>query len=91
MIIDAIIAWALDIVIWIASLFQGFHMPLWLYSVMDMARNLLYTFANFGAWVDWLFLLACVGAVTAVYIAGFVFRLVRAILAHVPFVGGSGA
>lgn len=46
--------------------------------------------ASLGAWIPWGVLGVCMPIVIGTYIICLVIRLARAVVAHVPFVGGAG-
>jgi len=46
--------------------------------------------ASTSAWVPWGTLAVCLPIVAALYAGSFTVKLLRAIAAHIPFIGGAG-
>ena len=46
--------------------------------------------ASTSSWVPWGTLGVCLAIVTTLYVASFTIKLLRAIAAHIPFIGGAG-
>lgn len=46
--------------------------------------------ASMGVWIPWGVIGICMGIIGPLYTAALVFKLARAVLAHVPLVGGNG-
>jgi len=82
---------AMDFAIWIASLFPEWEVPVWMEDTRGAMVTFLESSVGLGVWVDWSALGICLTAVGVAYVAGLTIRLIRAILAHVPQFGGSGA
>jgi len=76
---------------WIASLFPtDFEVPPFLANLDTMINDLLEGLTGIGAWVDWVFIIATVSVVIGVWLLAFGVKIIRAIVAHAPFVGGAG-
>lgn len=45
---------------------------------------------SLGVWVNWVGIGLLVGQVMAVYLAMFIFKIIRAIIGHLPIIGGNG-
>lgn len=75
---------------WMGTLFPGWDPPDWMTGTPQMLLEFLNTFQGLGVWVDWTALGICSSAVIGVYGTGFAIRLTRAIVAHIPFIGGGG-
>lgn len=56
----------------------------------DGVNGVLQSFTGMGVWVEWPVLSACVAVQVGVWLTVLVIKLVRAIAAHVPAVGGAG-
>jgi hypothetical protein len=59
-------------------------------SMMDLITPFATGIASTGVWLPWDVLIICIGVTSAFYAVGFALRLARAVLGHVPFVGGNG-
>lgn len=75
---------------WLADLFGPWEPPDVLTDPDSGVKSLLEGMAGIGAWVDWGVLALCISVSLGVWAAVFGIKLVRAVLAHVPLVGGSG-
>lgn len=75
---------------WLASLFPEYEAPDWLTNPSGAFATLYQTIDGLGYWVDFVALGAIVGTVCTLYAVAFGIKLVRAIIAHVPAVGGAG-
>lgn len=76
---------------WIAGFFPAISDD---QGVIITAQNFFSTIASgaglLGAWIPWLTVSLCLAVVVPVYLAAMTVRLVRAILGHVPLIGGNG-
>lgn len=45
---------------------------------------------SLGVWIPWGTALMCLGVVSAFYFGAFLLRIFRALISHVPFIGGGG-
>lgn len=75
---------------WLAGLFGVWEPPQVLLDMADTVSLVVSMFADFGVWVDWVVLGACVLASVATWGIVLVIKVIRAIAAHVPAFGGSG-
>lgn len=91
MITEALVRVALGFVAWVATLFPDWQLPDWVSSMQETELQLLQTYHGLGVWVDWAAMGWAISAVAATYGIGFGIRMVRALLAHIPQFGGSGA
>lgn len=89
MITEWLVAVVQDLLVFVANL-----LPSWSPGDMAAARstlvNLVQQFADFGVWVDWTLLGVCMAAVTTAWAVAVGTKLIRALLAHLPGVGGAG-
>lgn len=81
----------MDIAIMVAGWFPEWDIPQVFHDMRGGMLGLLETYTGLGVWVDWGALGVCLTAVAIAYGLGILIRLVRAALAHLPAVGGSGA
>lgn len=74
---------------WFATLIPPLDLPAEITdgSAFDTVAGI---FAGMGVWVEWSVLILVSGAVLASWISGYAARAIRAIAAHVPFLGGAG-
>lgn len=75
---------------WIVGLFPEWNPPAWLYEVPAMFSTAFGMVSGLGVWFDWQALGVVVGSVVAAYVIGFLVRLTRAVIAHIPQFGGGG-
>lgn len=84
----------LDLVGWIvgavADLFGPWTPPDELVDASKSINGLLTNMAGLGAWMNWGVLAGCVATATAAWGVVVGIKLVRAIAAHIPFLGGAG-
>lgn len=89
-----IVEWFLDLVStvidWFFGLFDGLSVPTWIKSPPGYVHDFFGSFASLGAWVPWAVIGSVVALVLGVYGVGFVVKVVKQILAHVPAFGGAG-
>lgn len=91
MIIEWIVNVACGFASWVGSLTGGWEPPSWMTDAHSGLVTMLQSFAGFGVWVDWVAIGICVPTLLAVWVATVGVRLLRAIVAHIPLFGGSGA
>ncbi|BDZ38074.1 hypothetical protein [Microbacterium suwonense] len=75
---------------WLAGLFGEWTPPDALTDMASSANDLVVEFASLGVWVDWGVLSGCVAAALASWAVVLVVKVVRALAAHVPVIGGAG-
>lgn len=75
---------------WVGSLFPDWTPPDFLVHFSDTVNAILANVSGLGVWADWVYIIICVSAVMLVWGVSFGIKLVRAIVAHVPFFGGAG-
>lgn len=90
MITEALVGVGASLVGWIVGLFPDWDPPAWMVETPVKYRGLFEGFADMGVWIDWVALGLVIGTVVTAYVAGFVVRMVRAIVAHIPQFGGGG-
>jgi hypothetical protein len=82
---------ALSFLDWLISLMPVFSDAS---GVVVTASNFLSTLvvagASLGVWIPWQTVGICAGLVSSAYVTFLTFKAARALLAHVPFVGGAG-
>ena len=89
MITQFFIDMAVNVLVWIAGLFPNVDTDnLWggwhdFVMAFDMAKSV-------GVWIPWDVIFMCVTASLASYGALVVVKMIRAVAAHVPAVGGAG-
>ena len=85
--------WLLDVAVNIVTWFLGLIPPLDLDPSLtsgEAFQVLADLVEGFGVWVSWPVLVVCVGAVAGTWVIGVGAKGIRALIAHVPQVGGSG-
>lgn len=90
MIIEWLITVAVNFVGWIGSLFPTIEIPGWLSGLDGSVNGWFSQWDGVGVWVDWKFISTVVAVVLSVWAIGFVIKLVRVILGHIPQFGGNG-
>lgn len=75
---------------YLAGLFPDWDVPDFFTDFDATVNSLLASLSGVAVWADWAFILTVVSAVVIVWAFAFLVKLARAVLAHVPFVGGSG-
>lgn len=76
--------------VWLASLFPAWDAPAFLVDFDNTVNGVMSNLSGVAVWADWVYILVVVGAVILVWGIAFVVKLARAVVAHVPFFGGSG-
>jgi len=76
--------------VWIVTLFPELDLPEQLLHVDDAVNDILAMGDGLGAWVDWTYIGLVAAIPASMWALGLLVRAFRAILAHVPFVGGKG-
>lgn len=59
-------------------------------SGATVLADLATTVSSLGVWVDWFALSAQVALVLGLYFTFLALRILRALLGHIPFIGGNG-
>jgi hypothetical protein len=76
---------------WVVSLFPVLDLPDGLVNVDSTINDLFSTWgAGMAPLADWPFVTACVAIPLAVWGSGLLVRAIRALIAHLPYVGGKG-
>lgn len=73
-----------------ASLFPTFTLPEGLTNVMSNFASFLGDLSGIGAWLPWKLTITCASTVLALWIAGFLAKLLRVAISHIPGIGGKG-
>lgn len=76
--------------IWIAGLFPAWDPPAWMTETPGKMHAILQDYQGLGVWIDWIALGICVSVVVGTFVVGSAIRLTRAVVAHIPMVGGGG-
>lgn len=90
MITEALLRAGASFASWILGLFPSWEPPAWATDTTGNLKNVLEWFTGLGVWVDWNALGICIGAVVGTYLVGFLIKLTRAVVAHIPMIGGAG-
>lgn len=90
MISEWFLSMASGFVTFIAGLFGEWTPPTQLTDATGALQAVMGTFVGLGVWVDWGVLGACVTASLAAWAVVVGIKLIRALLAHVPQIGGAG-
>jgi hypothetical protein len=80
---------AKSFLIWLAGIFGSADLSV-LQSVKASVTSFSAQVASFGSWVDWAVLGSCITVVTGTWVVASVIKLVRAVVAHIPAIGGAG-
>jgi hypothetical protein len=75
---------------WLASLFPPVDLPEWVDNPFGGLLWVVEAAAGWGVWVNVGALALIATTVLTVYAVGFGIKLVRVVVAHIPFVGGGG-
>jgi hypothetical protein len=76
---------------WFASLFpEDWEVPEFLVGIDGMINDVLDNTSGIGAWVDLPYILVVVGAVVLLWTIAFLIKVARALIAHLPLIGGKG-
>lgn len=79
------------VVTWFASLFPpADEMPDFLRDLDSTISGLLSNLSGIGAWVDWAYIIVIVLAVAGLWLVAFGIKVLRALIAHLPLIGGKG-
>lgn len=90
MIVEWIVGLATTVWAWFGSLWPDWTPPAFLVGVDNQVNDLLANSAGLGSWVDWPFVLACVGAVLAVWLITLIVKIALRVASYIPFFGGAG-
>lgn len=89
-----IIEWLLEIsagfLEWVGTLFPPIDLPDWVANPFFGLQEVVEAAAGWGVWVNVPLMAAAVGVTVAVYGVTATVKLVRALIAHVPVIGGNG-
>ena len=77
-------------VTYLGSLMPKFEVPSWVKAFDDQVNSFLSGLGGMGVWVPWSLLITVVGVVLVVWAASLSVQVVRALVAHVPMIGGRG-
>lgn len=89
MISDWMIDVALGFALWFLDLLPPIHLdPQFLDG--SYLQLVLDWFDGLGVWVVWPVVVLCVSTVAGTWLLGFGVKALRALIAHIPFVGGKG-
>ncbi|WP_449280968.1 hypothetical protein [Leucobacter sp.] len=75
---------------WLASVFGEWTPPAAFTEAKTTMAELLAGFASLGVWVNWAVLGVCMLTAIAAWAVVLGIKLVRAIVAHIPVIGGAG-
>lgn len=91
MITEFILGMGVTISSWFATLFpQDWQVPGFISDFDTQVNGVLANVDGMAVWADWGYILAVVTVVVGVWIIGVTVKLARAVVAHLPFVGGAG-
>lgn len=80
----------MDIAIWVTTLFPEWEIPSWVTDSRGQLVGMIEAHNGLGVWVDWVVLGLCITATATTYGVVLVIKLVRAVIGHIPQVGGKG-
>lgn len=90
MISEFFLTLAAGFVSWLGSLFGEWEPPPELVDMATGANDLVMQFASLGVWVDWGVIAGCVAASVATWAIVLGIKVLRALAAHIPVIGGAG-
>lgn len=90
MVVEAILGFVAWFIGLIGSAFPDWEPPVELTQISGMVADLMGRFGGLSAWVEWPVLTGCIAVSLATWAAVAGLKLIRAIAAHVPALGGSG-
>lgn len=90
MIVEWLITVAAGFVSWIGTLFPDDGVPGWLTNLDTNVNDWFAQWDGVGVWADWGFLASVVAIVLGWWLTGFLIKLVRTLLGHIPEFGGNG-
>lgn len=81
-----------DFLTWFLGIFSpaDFELPDWFVNFDDSLNDVMEAGGVLIAWFEWAGMLAVAGVVLFIYSIGLGAKTLRAIAAHLPFVGGAG-
>lgn len=89
-----IIEWLLEIsagfLEWIGSLFPPIDLPEWVESPFLGLQWIIEAAAGWGVWINVPFVAGVAALCMSAFVITFTIKLVRVLIAHVPFFGGRG-
>lgn len=74
----------------IATWFPDWQPPAELVDFGGTVNGLVEMFAGLGGWVDFVVLAVCTTIVLSTWVVAATIKLLRAVAAHIPLVGGAG-
>lgn len=81
---------AMNFAIWVAGLFPEWELPPWVHDSRSQLVDMIETYNGLGVWIDWGILGVCITATATTYAVMLGIKLVRAVIAHIPQIGGRG-
>ncbi len=90
MIVEWIVSVGAAIASWVATLFPVLDIPPSLTTLDDSMSGIFAMGTGLGAWIDWPTVGTLMAVPLIVWVAGLTIRGIRALLAHLPFIGGRG-
>lgn len=90
MILEWLMAIGLDVTDWISAtllMWPGVAVP---QDVGGDIEAMVSSFSGIGVWIPWATVAAAAGVSLAVWLLGLGVKALRALLAHIPAVGGAG-
>lgn len=75
---------------WLATLFPEFEEASWMTDPLGPLYGTLTFLSSLGTWVDIVAIAGIGGFVLSLYGVAYLIKLIRVLIAHVPFFGGRG-
>lgn len=90
MIVEWIVSVGSGFASWVASLFPVLELPEWFTGVDELVNDVFGYGDGLGAWIDWPIVVPILVAPLAIWALALGVRAARALIAHIPFLGGKG-
>jgi hypothetical protein len=89
-IVEALFGLAMGIVNAVFGIIPSDPVASVVFKVDDIVTPLIDGLSSLGAWVPWQAVVICTPVVLSFYLGSFLLRVLRAVVGHIPFIGGNG-
>lgn len=90
MIVEWLMTISAGFIDWVATLFPPVELPEWVEDPFEGLHTIAAVVVGIDTWVDVLLIAAVTAVGLGVYVTTAGVKLLRAVLAHVPLIGGNG-